>query len=137
MDIPRSFVIRESSHRILNPFTLEKFATLGAAIGLRPDASVLDLCCGKGEMLATWARDHGIAGTGVDISTDSLATARERAAEFGVADRLTFVHGDGRVRAHEALTNPIPALCPAGPGRPGAGQPSFPRPPGCPGWIHS
>ncbi|MEV4575135.1 class I SAM-dependent methyltransferase [Nonomuraea jabiensis] len=94
MDLPRSFAIRESSHRILNPFTSEKLATLGAAIGLRPGATVLDLCCGKGEMLCTWSRDHGITGTGVDISTVFLAAARERAAELGVGERVTFTHGD-------------------------------------------
>ncbi|MFI7632847.1 SAM-dependent methyltransferase [Nonomuraea sp. NPDC049400] len=94
MDLSRSFTIRESSHRILNPFTADKLATLGAAIGLRAGASVLDLCCGKGEMLATWARDHGIAGTGVDISTVFLTAARKRAAELGVADQVAFVHGD-------------------------------------------
>ncbi|GAA3236490.1 SAM-dependent methyltransferase [Nonomuraea helvata] len=94
MDLPRSFTIRESSHRILNPFTPGKLATLGAAIGLRKGASVLDLCCGKGEMLSTWARDHGVTGTGVDISTVFLAAARERAAELGVTDQVTFVHGD-------------------------------------------
>ena len=94
MDLPRSFTIRESSHRILSPLTPEKFATLGAVIGLRTGMSVLDLCSGKGEMLSTWARDHGITGTGVDISTVFLAAARTRAAELGVTDRVDFVHGD-------------------------------------------
>ncbi|MER5998057.1 class I SAM-dependent methyltransferase [Nonomuraea angiospora] len=94
MDLPRSFTIRESSHRIINAFTPEKLATLGAAIGLRPGATVLDLCCGKGEMLCTWSRDHGITGAGVDISTVFLAAARERAAELGVGERVTFTHGD-------------------------------------------
>ncbi|MFF4622636.1 SAM-dependent methyltransferase [Nonomuraea jabiensis] len=94
MDLSRSFTIRESSHRIIDPFTPEKLATLGAAIGLRPGATVLDLCCGKGEMLCTWSRDHGITGTGVDISTVFLAAARERAAELGVGGRVTFTHGD-------------------------------------------
>jgi SAM-dependent methyltransferase len=94
LDLPRSFTIRESSHRILNPLTSEKLATLGAAIGLRAGMSLLDLCCGKGEMLSTWARDHGITGTGVDISTVFLAAARTRAQELGVADRVAFVHAD-------------------------------------------
>jgi hypothetical protein len=31
----------------------------------------------------------------VDISTVFISTARARAAELGVADRVTFVHGDG------------------------------------------
>ncbi|MEU6785855.1 methyltransferase domain-containing protein [Nonomuraea angiospora] len=94
MDLSRSHTIRESSHRIIDPFTPEKLATLGAAIGLRPGATVLDLCCGKGEMLCTWSRDHGITGTGVDISTVFLAAARERAAGLGVGERVTFTHGD-------------------------------------------
>lgn len=94
MDLPRSFTIRESSHRILNPFTPEKLATLASAVGLRTGMTVLDLCCGKGEMLSSWARDHQITGTGVDISTVFLAAARERVAELGVTDRVTFVHGD-------------------------------------------
>ena len=35
MDIPRIFNITESAHRIHNPFTTEKFATLGAALRLK------------------------------------------------------------------------------------------------------
>ncbi|WP_165986795.1 class I SAM-dependent methyltransferase [Streptomyces sp. YIM 98790] len=94
MELPRSFTIRESSHRISNPFTSEKLATLGRAIGPRPGTRVLDLACGKGEMLCTWARDHGITGTGVDISSTFLDAARARAAELGVAGRVAFRHGD-------------------------------------------
>lgn len=56
MELPHSFLIRESSHRILNPFTAEKLATLGAALRLPPGTRLLDLCCGKGELLCTWAR---------------------------------------------------------------------------------
>lgn len=94
MDLARSFVVRERDHRIHNPFTAEKLATLGAAIRLRPGMSVLDLACGSGEMLCTWSRDHGITGTGVDISTAFLESARVRAGQLGVAERLSFVHGD-------------------------------------------
>src|ERR1700759_5072878 len=45
-------------------------------------------------MLCTWARDHRLTGTGVDISTAFIGAARARAAELGVADRVTFIHGD-------------------------------------------
>ncbi|ETK37611.1 SAM-dependent methyltransferase [Microbispora sp. ATCC PTA-5024] len=94
MDLPREFTVRESGHRIHNPFTGEKLALLGRAVRLRPGTTVLDLACGSGEMLCTWARDHGVAGTGVDISTAFLTGARERAAELGVTGQVTFVHGD-------------------------------------------
>ncbi|THA80279.1 methyltransferase domain-containing protein [Streptomyces sp. A0592] len=94
MDLPRSFTIRESSHRICNPFTSDKLALLGQAISPVPGTRMLDLASGKGEMLCTWARDHGVTGTGVDISTVFIDTARERAAELGVADQVDFVHVD-------------------------------------------
>ena len=94
MDLPRSFTIRESSHRIHNPFTSQKLGTLGEALNLAPGTRVLDLACGTGEMLCTWARDHQVTGTGVDISTVFIRAAQSRAIELGVADQVSFVHGD-------------------------------------------
>ena len=94
MDIPRIFTITESAHRIHNPFTPEKLAMLGAALRLAAGARVLDLGSGSGEMLCTWARDHGVTGTGVDLSRLFTEQARLRAEELGVADRVRFVHGD-------------------------------------------
>jgi hypothetical protein len=41
MDIPRIFNITESAHRIHNPFTPEKLATLGAAPAVSADAPLL------------------------------------------------------------------------------------------------
>ncbi|MCW5770974.1 MAG: class I SAM-dependent methyltransferase [Rhodospirillaceae bacterium] len=94
MDIPRIFNVSESAHRIHNPFTAEKLATLGAALRLQPGTRVLDLGSGSGEMLCTWARDHGIGGTGIDMSRLFTEQAQRRAEELGVADRVTFIHGD-------------------------------------------
>jgi cyclopropane fatty-acyl-phospholipid synthase-like methyltransferase len=65
MDLPRPFVIRESTHRIHDPLTPAKLARLGEALLLGPGQQILDLACGSGEMLCTWARDHDIAGVGV------------------------------------------------------------------------
>ena len=45
-------------------------------------------------MLCTWARDHQVTGTGVDISTVFIAAARARATELGVDGQVSFVHGD-------------------------------------------
>ena len=94
MDLPRSFTIRESGHRIHNPLTSQKLAILGEALNPPPGTRVLDLACGSGELLCTWARDHGVTGTGVDISTAFLTKARARAMELEVAEQVTFTHGD-------------------------------------------
>jgi SAM-dependent methyltransferase len=94
VDLPRPFTVRESSHRIHNPIDEVKLATLGRVLGPAAGTRMLDLACGSGELLCTWARDHGVTGTGVDISTVFLAGARRRAAELGVADAVEFVHGD-------------------------------------------
>jgi SAM-dependent methyltransferase len=94
LDIPPIFTVTESGHRIHNPFTPEKFATLGAALRLERGTTVLDLGSGSGEMLCTWARDHGITGTGVDMSPLFTEQAKRRAEELGVAGQVTFIHGD-------------------------------------------
>ncbi len=94
MDIPRIFNITESAHRIHNPFTPEKLAILGAALRLESGTRVLDLGSGSGEMLCTWARDHGIVGTGIDLSRLFTEQAKLRAEELGVAHKVKFIHGD-------------------------------------------
>ncbi len=94
MDIPRIFNITESAHRIHNPITPEKLATLGAALRLESGARVLDLGSGSGEMLCTWARDHGVIGIGIDMSQLFTEQAKLRAEELGVADQVKFIHGD-------------------------------------------
>ena len=72
----------------------EKFATLGAALRLESGTRVLDLGSGSGEMLCTWARDHGVIGTGIDMSQLFTEQAKIRAEELGVADQVKFIHGD-------------------------------------------
>ncbi len=86
--------IGEANHRILNPLTTEKFNLIGEICGLDSSMSLLDLCCGKGEMLCQWAARYGIKGIGVDISPVFLDAARERAAEMKVSDKLTFIQQD-------------------------------------------
>lgn len=94
MDLPESFVIRESGSRILNPLDASKLASLGRSLRLPVGTRMLDLACGKGEALCTWARDLGFTGTGVDISRAFLADAEARAQELGVTEAVRFLHED-------------------------------------------
>jgi len=94
MDIPRIFNIAESAHRIHNPITPDKLTSLGVALRLESGTRVLDLGSGSGEMLCTWARDHGVIGTGIDMSRLFTEQAKLRTEELGVAHQVTFIHGD-------------------------------------------
>lgn len=103
--------IAEGGHRILNPLTDEKLALLGEVARLRPGMRLLDLGCGKGEMLCRWAADHGIEGVGVDISEVFLDAAHRRAAELGVAGRVRFERGDaGAYRAEPGSFDVVSCL---------------------------
>lgn len=94
VDQLRLHEIAESDNNIMNPFTADQLRLLGEVCRLRPGMRQLDLACGKGEMLCTWARDWGIEGIGVDLSTVFLASAQRRAVELGVSGRVQFVAGD-------------------------------------------
>jgi ubiquinone/menaquinone biosynthesis C-methylase UbiE len=89
--------IAETYHRILNPFSEEQLILLGEICRLHPDFRLLDLACGKGEMLCRWVQLYGVSGVGVDISSVFLDAARKRASELGVIERLTFVQGDAAI----------------------------------------
>ena len=88
MDIPKNFTISESAHRIHNPFTAQKYATLGQVLRMAPGTRILDLGSGSGEMLCTWARDHGISGVGIDMSQLFSEQATLRASELGVTEHV-------------------------------------------------
>ncbi|MCV2395113.1 methyltransferase domain-containing protein [Actinotalea sp. M2MS4P-6] len=90
----RIFSIRESGHRIHNPLTEAQLAAFGGALDLPTGARLLDLGCGSGELLSTWARDHHVTGLGVDANPDFIAHARARADELGVTDSVRFVEAD-------------------------------------------
>jgi SAM-dependent methyltransferase len=97
----RQHEIAEAGHRILDPFSESKVRLLGEIVGAAPGTRVLDLACGKGELLSRWASWFGVTGVGVDLSEVFLAAARARAAELGVAEQVAWVHGDaGTYRPH-------------------------------------
>jgi cyclopropane-fatty-acyl-phospholipid synthase len=56
----------------------------------RPDLRVLDIGSGWGGMALTLARDYGASVTGITLSREQLAVARERAVAEGLQDRVNF-----------------------------------------------
>lgn len=107
----RHHEISHAGHRILNPFTDEKLMLLGEVSRVGPGTRILDLACGKGEMLCRWAAEYGASGHGVDLSEVFLTAARERAEELGVADRVTYQQGDaGRYEADPGAYDMVSCL---------------------------
>lgn len=66
------------------------------------DRSVLDVGSGVGDLAADVVQRGAERATGMDLSSENVARARQLAAERGVADRTSFEVGDGS-------TSPLPA----------------------------
>jgi SAM-dependent methyltransferase len=86
--------ISESSHRIMNPLSFDKLLLLGKLCRVGTGTRILDLACGKGELLCQFARNFDAVGVGIDIHAPFLADARARANDLGVERAVTFIEGD-------------------------------------------
>ncbi len=73
-----------------------KKARLAAKLHLRPGDRVLDIGCGWGGLGLELAGRHGADVTGVTLSTEQLAVARERAEAAGLAEGARFALTDYR-----------------------------------------
>ena len=67
-----------------------KLAHIAAKMALADGQRVLDIGCGWGGMAIYLARHFDVRVTGITLSKEQLALARERAVEAGVADHVTF-----------------------------------------------
>jgi cyclopropane-fatty-acyl-phospholipid synthase len=57
---------------------------------ISPGMRVLEIGCGWGGLALTLAREHGAQVTGITLSQEQLAIARDRAKAAGLADRVSF-----------------------------------------------
>ena len=62
--------------------------------GLGPDMRVLDVSSGRGTQALFYAREFGARVTGLDLSPQMIAAAREKTALAGLERRVEFVRGD-------------------------------------------
>jgi demethylmenaquinone methyltransferase / 2-methoxy-6-polyprenyl-1,4-benzoquinol methylase len=63
----------------------------------RPDARVLDLCCGTGDLALLLARQAGAVGAkviGADFSEAMVGRARTKSEKFAAGKRLAFLEAD-------------------------------------------
>lgn len=59
--------------------------------------TVLDVGCGVGDLMLALLARGASTGTGMDLGAEGIRQARDLASSRGLADRATFVVGDGAV----------------------------------------
>ncbi|WP_417492456.1 class I SAM-dependent methyltransferase [Maricaulis sp.] len=74
----------------------EKYRRICVAAGLEPGDHVLEIGCGWGGFAEVAARDFGCRVTGVTLSAEQLAYARERISKAGLADQVALQLRDYR-----------------------------------------
>jgi SAM-dependent methyltransferase len=74
------FDITHRDHVVCNPLSLAKVDEVVGLLDLPAGAAVLDIACGKGELLVRLAERYGIRGVGVDLSPYCIRDLRVLAA---------------------------------------------------------
>lgn len=83
-----SSAIYEDAEASLEQAQDAKLRAIADLVDARPGDRVLEIGCGWGGLATRLARERGAHVTGLTLSTEQLAHARQRAAEAGVADRV-------------------------------------------------
>ncbi|MEM2101931.1 MAG: class I SAM-dependent methyltransferase [Candidatus Bathyarchaeia archaeon] len=96
MDTWKYYSIREKLHVYCNPLNKERFEILLHLLRLRPNSTVLDIACGKGEFLIRLAELYRITGVGVDISPYFTQEAQEKAKKRVPNAPLAFIQVDAK-----------------------------------------
>jgi ubiquinone/menaquinone biosynthesis C-methylase UbiE len=76
----RASVIAHGDLRYYNPVSAQTIETVIDMLPLDRDDRVLDVGCGRGELLLRIAERTGASGTGIDLAEEQIAAARSRAA---------------------------------------------------------
>ncbi len=95
MDTWKFFDITHKEHDICNPSSLEKFARLVQLLRLPPGAKVLELACGKAELLAQIAETYEVTAVGVDTSPYCIRDAQAKLAQRVPHAAITLLEMDG------------------------------------------
>ena len=111
MDIWKYFDITHKHHVLCNPTNLAKLDDIIALLDLKPGAQVVEIACGKGEMLARLAEWFSISGIGIDKSPYCIADAREKLRQRAPSARIQLMHMDGADYSPESPESFDLAMC--------------------------
>ena len=95
LDTWKFFDVTHKYHEILNPMSATKIDELIELFDLDPKAEVLDIACGKGEILTRIAERYTISGIGVDISPFFVTDAKQKLKERVPNSHIEILNMDG------------------------------------------
>ncbi len=88
------YEIAHRGHLFCSPMTSERAGRLVSLLDLPESPSMVDLCCGKAELLLRLVEQTQGLGLGVDLSRAFITEGQERAATRGISDRVRLVCSD-------------------------------------------
>ena len=95
MDIWKYYDITHKKHLICNPMSKNKLDGLFSLLDLNPSSRVLDIACGKGELLIRLAELFNMSGIGVDSSPYFVKDCEEKKKERVSNSDIKFLEMDG------------------------------------------
>jgi SAM-dependent methyltransferase len=96
------FAITHRDHVIMNPISTEALDEVLKIASIPANARVLDIGCGKGELLIRLARLGAKTGIGVELSPYTVREARERVRSVAPKADITILEEDGATFAAQA-----------------------------------
>ena len=110
MHFTEFFAITERYQDILNPSSHDKLMLLAEYCNVADGSRCPGRGCGKGYLLRSWAKQWRIEGVGVDVNPVSVAEARRKAAQEGVAARLSFLEGSAAEYEDESVFDVVTCI---------------------------
>jgi len=102
MNIWKYYAITHHKHDICNPMYGYKLDKLLKLLDLKPGSRVLDIGCGKGEVLIRLAEMYGISGIGIDASPYFIKDCRQKKEARVPSADIEFLEMEGASYSNEA-----------------------------------
>lgn len=94
MDMWKYYGILHRFHAFMNPLSEHKFERIISVLDLSP-GKVVDIACGKAELLCRLAEAYDVTGIGIDISPWEVEDALKKVASRKLSERIEIREGDG------------------------------------------
>ncbi len=95
MDMWKFYRVTHGYHVVCNPMSTAKLDELIGLLKLNPGAAVLDIACGKGEILTRLAERYEVSGVGVDISPYFVKDTKQKLQERVPIAQIEILNMDG------------------------------------------